>query len=81
MENLMNAIGGLICLVIGFPLVIIIVLLPFAGPIYFLENKSCHSKWEQVGHTEYGFFTGCLVEYEGRLVPADKVWFDRVGEE
>lgn len=43
------------------------------GVMHWLDSASCRSRYEAAGwKTQYGFFTGCLVDRgDGKLVPHD----------
>ena len=44
---------------------------------YFISQQKCYSKFEEFERTEFGLFSGCRVEYRGRLWPSDRVWAER----
>ena len=37
---------------------------------------SCNARYDV---SQYGIFTGCMVQHEGQMVPEDRVWFERNG--
>lgn len=56
---------------------IVVVLLGAVGlGVGFFERKSCRIKAEAMGREwRWGYFSGCLVEYEGEFVPVENIRF------
>lgn len=53
-------------------LVLLVVVAALMVPIYWLETRSCASKWEESGmKSDYAFFAGCRIEKNGKWIPAD----------
>ena len=40
-----------------------------------LLASECEAKWTQYQPT-YTFVAGCMITFEGRRIPADRVWFE-----
>jgi len=59
-------VGIVVGLTFGIPI--------FLGLIYDIER--CDSRWPN-RESSWGFFSGCLVEHKGVMVPEDRVWFER----
>ena len=45
-------------------------------PTRFFESVGCHARWQD-RPTQFGFFSGCLVQTGGKFVPEDRIWFER----
>jgi len=56
-------------------LIIIATALMITGGFWF-ESIQCENRWQD-RDSEFSVTTGCLVEYEGVMVPEDRVWFER----
>ena len=46
---------------------------PLFFGIYVLERAACHAKWGDAVN-RYGVLEGCMIEWEGKVVPSDRVW-------
>ena len=48
------------------------------GLAMWLNATSCHARWSQADRiTQWGFFSGCLVQSEGKFVPEKRIWYER----
>lgn len=41
-----------------------------------LDEFACYARWQDRS-AEWSAISGCMIEYEGTMTPADRVWFGR----
>jgi hypothetical protein len=60
--------------VIGIVVAVLVLLVVFLVPVYFLESAACNAKFSGYGNTSYGFIQGCMIATkDGRKVPAQAI--------
>jgi len=60
--------------IVGFLVGFVIVVLTLIGiPIAFAMNHTCHSTADKMGfESDWGFWTGCMIEVDDRMIPLDR---------
>ena len=56
--------------VIGMVIWLVVLL----GVAAVFNSISCDARYDV---SQYGIFTGCMVQHEGQMVPEDRIWFER----
>lgn len=57
---------------LGITLIIVVITVTFMFTVIAFSEKSCKSLGENTNRvTKYDFWTGCLVEVDGKLIPQE----------
>jgi hypothetical protein len=61
--------------------IIIVVVVAVAGALSVgltLKKMQCEARWADTGRTaEWGYLSQCRVESGGKMVPEDRIWYER----
>jgi len=58
-------------------LIFVFVSIVLGGGAILYHSTACHARWDGSRVSQWGLFSGCRWESEGKLVPESRIWFER----